>query len=551
MEGAELYVEQHKKLNPKITSWAKVVSLEAAIRQYKKVKFMRDTAACKEKLYITDESIPVISLDFAATDLASHLARQLAVYVDPMRPELANEDPLALYKKLVEVKRLSVLLIDEYDVPVCSPLFAKDYAQMEKNLHLMSEFFMQVKALQKHVVFSLATGCTRLGRTGLLSPGNIYRDVSLQELAAEVCGFNHAEVEQLFKKHNVPHDSDSMKKIKHFYNGYTFTEFNPDGHRLCNPLAINSYITMWAQTKQLKLDYYWANDSTSKGLFVGSWEAVRKRFEAANALLSGTATTTIATMKQKGGPIDMLVKHPVFVLLDYGFATIGSIEKDQVKLKTPNEETNLYLRNELRDMLWGRLKNPAKRAKELGEAIIKGSVDEYLKVLGNIVKEFVAETSLVESLFEHTVQDIIATVHRPLREGIFKDIYIVDQPGLNYVDFGIAGPRFVAIMETKASFAGQKEKDGALKQAKGNKGRMVKVLEEARFDYREKKFYACAIIMDKEGGFAKVETEECQTKELTHQRLHPNYNSSVETMQCISVNACIDYYLFILFPFSQ
>lgn len=160
-----------------------------------------------------------------------------------------------------------LMLIDEYDTPIHAAYVSDYYAQMIK---FMRGFLGETLKDNPHLYKAVITGILRVSKENLFSGLNHLEVYPfLHPKYAEYFGFTESEVDALFKKAGLTHDT---KQIKAWYNGYQV-----DHVTLYNP---------WSILKCVKNDGevapYWVNTSDNAliGKLISSYgSGIQKDFE--------------------------------------------------------------------------------------------------------------------------------------------------------------------------------------------------------------------------------------------------------------------------------
>ncbi|MDR1041622.1 MAG: ATP-binding protein [Deltaproteobacteria bacterium] len=142
-----------------------------------------------------------------------------------------------------------VLLIDEYDYPLISNI--GDAGKTEELRTGLHDFYSSVKSCYEYLRFSMVVGVTKFTQLSMFSGMNNFKDISLDERYAAICGFTEDEITGHFSTHLLEmldhlktsgyygeHCTvlDIMADLKDWYDGYTW-----DGSsRVFNPYSVMS-----------------------------------------------------------------------------------------------------------------------------------------------------------------------------------------------------------------------------------------------------------------------------------------------------------------------
>ncbi|MDR1314700.1 MAG: AAA family ATPase, partial [Deltaproteobacteria bacterium] len=144
----------------------------------------------------------------------------------------------------------AVILVDEYDAPVTDHISDGNLALACRNV--LHGFYRSIKTNIEHVRFAFVTGITRFAMTSLDSGANNFKDISIDERYAGICGFTRREIDALFEdrfeatletlkaRGNIPPSAgvDDLKaQILLWYDGYNWL----GNERVFNPYSILNF----------------------------------------------------------------------------------------------------------------------------------------------------------------------------------------------------------------------------------------------------------------------------------------------------------------------
>ena len=147
----------------------------------------------------------------------------------------------------------TIILIDEYDVPLENAFFEGFYDEM---ISFIRSLFESALKTNPSLEFSIITGCLRISRESIFTGLNNLNIISiLNNRYAEYFGFTAEEVEELCDYYNIQEKYETVKK---WYNGYTF------GHKnVYNPWSVVKYIYDVLGNSHVFPTSYWANTSSN------------------------------------------------------------------------------------------------------------------------------------------------------------------------------------------------------------------------------------------------------------------------------------------------
>ena len=154
-----------------------------------------------------------------------HIAGQYQVTLGTTYYDTAFRE---LIEKLDEKYQEKVtVLIDEYDKPIIDHIDSPDMAK--KNREVLRNFYGILKGSDAHLRFVFLTGVSKFSQVSVFSGLNNLNDITLSPHFATLTGYTQDELEHYFAEHiqHFCHEqglerSQLLKKIKHWYNGYSW-----------------------------------------------------------------------------------------------------------------------------------------------------------------------------------------------------------------------------------------------------------------------------------------------------------------------------------------
>jgi hypothetical protein len=210
-----------------------------------------------------DETYPVIRIDFAKTQVKNEeeLQKELkATIIETGRrydyeynqEYTVNRNLELLIERVNEVsKKQVVILIDEYDKPILDNIEKKEGVEMIREV--LKGFYTTIKGLDEYIKFVLVTGVSKFAKVSLFSGLNQLKDISLNEIYGNICGYTQEELELYFKEYLL---NLNLEEIKEWYNGYSFLQ-----DKVYNPFDILLYL----DSKKFK--NYWYETGKTEFLF--------------------------------------------------------------------------------------------------------------------------------------------------------------------------------------------------------------------------------------------------------------------------------------------
>ena len=147
----------------------------------------------------------------------------------------------------------TIILIDEYDVPLESAYFNGYYEEM---VDFIRSLFESALKTNLYLEFAVITGCLRISKESIFTGMNNLRIISiLSKDYDEYFGFTEPEVQKLCEDYGIP---EKYSAIKEWYDGYLFGNAH-----VYNPWSVILYLCdLMAYRSEFPMPY-WANTSSN------------------------------------------------------------------------------------------------------------------------------------------------------------------------------------------------------------------------------------------------------------------------------------------------
>ncbi|UKL13727.1 ATP-binding protein [Dissulfurimicrobium hydrothermale] len=121
-----------------------------------------------------------------------------------------------------------VILIDEYDKPILDRIDKPEIAiEIREEL---KNFYSVIKDADEFLKFVFITGVSKFSKVSLFSGLNNLQDLTLDTVAATLCGYTHEELIDTFAERLGGVDTE---RVRQWYNGYNFL-----GDKVYNPFDV-------------------------------------------------------------------------------------------------------------------------------------------------------------------------------------------------------------------------------------------------------------------------------------------------------------------------
>ena len=169
--------------------------------------------------------------------------------------------------------RKTVILLDEYDVPLENAFFEGFYEEM---LTFIRSLFESALKTSGSLEFAVITGCLRISRESIFTGMNNLDIISvLSRSYGEYFGFTEEEIVRICQDYRL---EGKYGTIKEWYDGYVFGNTN-----VYNPWSVIQCIREMSEDKNAVPSSYWANTSSNRivrTLIETADETAKKEIEA-------------------------------------------------------------------------------------------------------------------------------------------------------------------------------------------------------------------------------------------------------------------------------
>ena len=147
----------------------------------------------------------------------------------------------------------TIILIDEYDVPLEDAYFSGYYDEMVRFIRSLFESALKTNSALE---FSVITGCLIISKESIFTGlNNLAVNSILSNKYSESFGFVQSEVDELMRYYNIEEKSQLMKK---WYDGYLFGK-----SEVYNPWSVLNQVKEWSEDKDISAIPWWANTSSN------------------------------------------------------------------------------------------------------------------------------------------------------------------------------------------------------------------------------------------------------------------------------------------------
>ncbi len=324
--------------------------------------------------------------------------------------------------------RKTVLLIDEYDVPLQKAFYHHYYDEMEQ---LIRSMFSQVLKTNESLEFAVLTGCLRISKESIFTGMNNLHVLTVADPRfSGYFGFTDCEVRHFLEYYGMP---DAWDEVREWYDGYRFG----DQDIYC-PWDVINYMDLLLADPQAPPQNFWANSSSNDAVreFVRRMDAGSARRELQVLADGGTVKKRIhqeLTYREMYTTVENLWS----LLYMTGYLTsAGKADEDGIPLTIPNREIRAIFADQIMELFREETRNDGESLKELCDAFAAGDAAGVEKAFGGYLRRAISvrDTSVRKARkesFYHGIlmgllaykADWIVTSNRESGEG-YSDILV-------------------------------------------------------------------------------------------------------------------------------
>ncbi|MGN0890367.1 MAG: AAA family ATPase [Candidatus Spyradenecus sp.] len=237
----------------------------------------------------------------------------------------------AAFAQLKEQGKQAVILIDEYDAPICHVLDRPELCEAIRGE--LANLYSVMKANQAAIRFVMITGISKFASMAVFSGLNNVIDLTYKKETAAMLGYTQAELEANFAEHLDRRaqemglsKADFMAGLAHWFNGYRFSIDSEVS--VYNPVAIARTLT----SDQPYFDAQWTTTGRSSML-----SKFLRRYDLLKIDFQGPIYASRSSLET---PSQIVALSPVAVLYQTGYLTLADYDRTlgTYTLRIPDEE---------------------------------------------------------------------------------------------------------------------------------------------------------------------------------------------------------------------
>lgn len=166
----------------------------------------------------------------------------------------------------------TIILIDEYDVPLENAYFCGFYKEM---IDFIRSLFESALKTNENLKFAVITGCLRISKESIFTGlNNLEVHSVLKQDYAEYFGFTQGEAEKLLEDYGLSH---KQQELQEWYDGYLFGKTE-----VYNPWSVINFVNAAKTDITAHPRPYWSNTSSNnivRELIVRADDNVKQEIE--------------------------------------------------------------------------------------------------------------------------------------------------------------------------------------------------------------------------------------------------------------------------------
>ncbi len=297
----------------------------------------------------------------------------------------------------------TILLIDEYDVPL-DKAYANDYyTQM---IDLIRAMFGAALKTNDSLYMAVLTGCLRVSKESIFTGLNNLKVHSISDMKFdEYFGFTDAEVQKMLADYGLEYH---YSEAKEWYDGYRF-----GGQDIYCPWDVINYVDDLRDDPEAEAKLYWintsGNDMVRRLIDKGDDGSTQMDIER---LIAGETVTKTLNENLTHSEIDKNIENIWSLLYMTGYLTTTKRPSgDQYTLRIPNKEVCQIFKKQVLEWFRERVRTEAETEKltELYTAFETGGVEKITEFLDEQLLDTVSYYDARESFYHGFLLALLST----------------------------------------------------------------------------------------------------------------------------------------------
>ena len=342
----------------------------------------------------------------------------------------------------------SILLIDEYDVPLENAYFSGFYDRM---VALIRSLFESALKTNDNLEFAVVTGCLRISKESIFTGLNNLNVMTVSDpYFCDSFGFTDDDVKELLDYYGLGAYHDAMRD---WYDGYQFGNVS-----IYCPWDVIKYAQILLRDPEAEPENYWANTSGNGIIRRLLQKADQTTRDEVEQLINGE--TIVKTVRQEltYRDIEDSIDNIWSVLYSTGYLTSrGRLPGKQMKLALPNREVRELFIDLVKDWFREETRADTSRINRFCAAFPKGDVATIQDMLHDYLWDSISvrDTAVRSNMKENFYHGMLLGLLQSQGSWIVRSNA---ETGIGYSDISVATPeRLGMVIELKYAEDGNLE----------------------------------------------------------------------------------------------
>ena len=298
----------------------------------------------------------------------------------------------------------TIILIDEYDVPLEDAYFSGYYDEMVRFIRSLFESALKTNSALE---FSVITGCLRISKESIFTGlNNLAVNSILSNKYSESFGFVQYEVDELMKYYNIEEKSQLMKK---WYDGYLFGK-----SEVYNPWSVLNQVKEWSEDKDISARPWWTNTSSNNIIRTLVSQADNETKDIIENLIHGGSVETVLKETVTYGDLTENNENIWSFLFFTGYLKIKEIVKTGEVIGEPTIYSlvipNLEIKSCYTDIIiqYFEIYKKAINKDNLYKALLGRNAQDFAEQITDLLRKTISYYNSTESFYHGLISGLLS-----------------------------------------------------------------------------------------------------------------------------------------------
>ena len=298
----------------------------------------------------------------------------------------------------------TIILIDEYDVPLEDAYFSGYYDEMVRFIRSLFESALKTNSALE---FSVITGCLRISKESIFTGlNNLAVNSILSNKYSESFGFVQYEVDELMKYYNIEEKSQLMKK---WYDGYLFGK-----SEVYNPWSVLNQVKEWSEDKDISAIPWWTNTSSNNIIRTLVSQADNETKDIIENLIHGGSVETVLKETVTYGDLTENNENIWSFLFFTGYLKIKEIVKTGEVIGEPTIYSlvipNLEIKSCYTDIIiqYFEIYKKAINKDNLYKALLGRNAQDFAEQIADLLRKTISYYDSTESFYNGLISGLLS-----------------------------------------------------------------------------------------------------------------------------------------------